>query len=182
MIYRNCCKRGTGSGPLEKPAKWKRAYAASMAGTVPSNYNAIPSMTRPVSSPQWYGAATDIEDRRHAEEALKRRALDLQLIIDSISVPLAVTTPAGEVESLNQPTLDYFGMTLDTLKDWKAIDVVHPDDLERTVAAQMLAHRTATAYDVESRHRRADGVYRWYNVLGMPLRDPQGIFCAGFIC
>ena len=38
----------------------------------------------------------------------------------------------------------------------------------------MGAHQSGSSYNVESRHRRADGVYRWYNVLGMPLRDPQG--------
>jgi len=42
------------------------------------------------------------------------------------------------------------------------------------VAAQMAAHQKGTAYNVESRHRRADGVYRWFNVLGLPLRDAQG--------
>src|SRR6185503_11676162 len=53
-------------------------------------------------------------------------------------------------------------------------DVVHPDDLQRTVSAQREAHKTGSAYNVESRHRRADGTYRWFNVLGLPLRDAQG--------
>lgn len=123
---------------------------------------------------KWYGICTDIEDLRRAEDTLRRRELDFQLIVDSIPVPVAVTTPTGEVEGLNQPTLDYFGKTLEELKGWKASDVVHPDDLERTVTAQLEAHLKGSTYNVESRHRRADGVYRWYNVLGMPLRDPQG--------
>ena len=123
---------------------------------------------------KWCGVATDIEDLRRAEETLRRRELDFQLIVDSIPVPVAVTTPSGEVERLNQPTLDYFGKTFEELKGWKTSDVVHPDDLERTIAAQLDAHQNGSAYDVESRHRRADGVYRWHNVLGMPLRDPQG--------
>ncbi|TPL11482.1 PAS domain S-box protein [Mesorhizobium sp. B2-4-14] len=123
---------------------------------------------------KWCGVATDVEDARRAEEKLRRRRLDLQTIIDSIPIPVAVTTPSGEVEGLNQLTLDYFGRTLDELKGWKSSDVVHPDDLERTVAAQLEAHRTSTPYNVESRHRRADNVYRWYNVLGLPLRDSQG--------
>jgi C4-dicarboxylate-specific signal transduction histidine kinase len=42
------------------------------------------------------------------------------------------------------------------------------------VAEQLAAHQADHAYNVESRHRRADGVYRWYNVLGLPLRDQQG--------
>ena len=85
-----------------------------------------------------------------------------------------MTTPTGEVEGLNQLTLDYFGKTFEELKGWKASEVVHPDDLERTIAAQLEAHQKGHSYNVESRHRRADGVYRWYNVLGLPLRDPQG--------
>ena len=27
---------------------------------------------------------------------------------------------------------------------------------------------------MQSRHRRFDGTFRWFNVLGLPLRDPQG--------
>lgn len=107
-------------------------------------------------------------DERDALEVYFRR------IVDSIPVPVAVTTPTGEVESLNQPTLDYFGQTLEKLKGWKSSDVVHPDDLERTISAQLEAHVTGCSYNVESRHRGADGVYRWFNVLGLPLRDEQG--------
>lgn len=127
---------------------------------------------RPIE--QWCGVATDIDDLRRAESKLRQSQIDFQSVVDSIPVPVAVTTPSGEVEALNRPTLDYFGMTLDTLKDWKSSDVVHPDDLERTIQTQLAAHRAGTSYNVESRHLRADGIYRWYNVLGMPLRDANG--------
>ena len=120
------------------------------------------------------GIGTDVDDLRRARQELHRRELDFQLVVDSIPLPVAVTTPSGEVEGLNRPTLDYFGKTLEELKDWKASDVVHPDDLKRTIAVQIDAHQKGSSYNVESRHRRADGVYRWYNVLGMPLRDPHG--------
>ena len=123
---------------------------------------------------KWFGINTDIDDRRRAEEALRRRELSFRLIVDSIPAPVAVTTPTGEVEALNQPTLDYFGKTFEELKSWKSSDVVHPDDLQRTIAAQMEAHQNGRAYNVESRHRRADGIYRWFNVLGLPLRDGEG--------
>jgi PAS domain S-box-containing protein len=109
-----------------------------------------------------------------AEEALQAREFSFQLIVDSIPVPVAVTTPTGEVEALNQPTLEYFGKTFEELKGWKASDIVHPDDLQDTIATQQRAHETGTAYNVESRHLRADGVYRWFNVRGFPLRDTEG--------
>jgi PAS domain S-box-containing protein len=112
--------------------------------------------------------------RGQAEEALRLRGLDFQSIVDSIPVPVAVTTPSGEVEGLNRLTLEYFGKTLEELKNWTASDVVHPDDLQRTVDAQLDAHQRGDAYNVESRHRRADGSYRWFTVRGLPLRDAHG--------
>jgi PAS domain S-box-containing protein len=115
-----------------------------------------------------------VERLAHAEEALRARELSFQLIVDSTPVPVAVTTPTGEVEAVNQPTLEYFGKTFEELKGWKASDLVHPDDLQHTIATQQRAHETGTAYNVESRHRRADGIYRWFNVRGFPLRDNEG--------
>ena len=115
-----------------------------------------------------------IAGRAPANEARRRRDLEFQLIVDSIPVPVAITTPAGEVETVNQSTLDYFGRTLEELKGWIASDVVHPADLRRTVATQRAAHEAGRPYNVESRHRRADGMYRWFNVLGLPLRDSEG--------
>ncbi len=115
-----------------------------------------------------------LERLAQAEEALRARELSFQLIVDSTPVPVAVTTPGGEVEAVNQPTLEYFGKTFEELRGWKASDVVHPDDLQHTIATQLKAHETGTAYNVESRHRRADGAYRWFNVRGFPLRDNEG--------
>ena len=115
-----------------------------------------------------------VERLARTEEALRAREMSFQLIVDSTPVPVAVTTPTGEVEAVNQPTLDYFGKTLEELRGWQASDVVHPNDLQNTIATQQRAHETGTAYNVESRHRRADGIYRWFNVRGFPLRDNEG--------
>ena len=115
---------------------------------------------------------------KRAEEALRAREFNFQLVVDSIPTPVAVTSPSGEVEGVNQPALRYFGKTLEELKGWKASDVIHPDDLQHTIDALMKAHETGQAFNVESRHRRADGIYRWFNVLGLPLRDTEGeILC-----
>jgi len=126
--------------------------------------------------------AQDLDQRVHtrtrelfeANQELRRRELDLQLVIDSIPVQVAVTTPEGEVEGVNRPTMEYFGKTFEELKEWKVSDLVHPNDLERTIRAQLAAHTAGQSYNVQSRHRRFDGSYRWFNVLGLPLRDPRG--------
>jgi len=117
----------------------------------------------------------DLAERlTRSEEALRARELDFQLIIDSIPAQVAVITPIGEVVTLNQPCLDYFGKTLDELKGWASSDPVHPDDLPHVVQVLTHALQTGETYEVESRHRRFDGVYRWFHVRGFPLRDTDG--------
>src|ERR1700681_549941 len=96
----------------------------------------------------------ELAEHKRAEEAAREGETNFDLIVNSIPVPVAVTSPSGEVEALNQPTLEYFGRTFEELQGWKSSDVVHPDDLQRTVAAQLEAHETGRAYNVESRHRR----------------------------
>jgi len=116
----------------------------------------------------------EVEERGRAEEALRMRQLQLRLMVDSIPAPIAIMTAAGEVDAVNRPVLDYFGTTLEKLKGWAAGDWVHPDDLPLAIQAWTRAMETGHPYEIESRHRRADGVYRWFHVRGFPLRDTDG--------
>jgi len=85
----------------------------------------------------------DLAERlEQAEAALRERKLDLQLIVDSIPAQVAVITPTGEVETLNQPCLEYFGKTLDELKGWASSDPVHPEDLPHV--SEVLKHALET--------------------------------------
>ncbi|MCM3874470.1 MAG: PAS domain-containing protein [Pyrinomonadaceae bacterium] len=114
----------------------------------------------------------DLAERlKQAEAALRERKLDLQLMVDSIPAQVAVITPTGEVETLNQPCLDYFGKTLEQLKGWDSSDPVHSEDLPHVIEVLTHALETGETYEVESRHRRFDGVYRWFHVRGFPLKD-----------
>ncbi|PYR92349.1 MAG: Fis family transcriptional regulator [Acidobacteria bacterium] len=97
-----------------------------------------------------------------------------RLIVETIPGLIAVMTPAGEVEHVNGQVLEYFGRTLDELKRWGTSDAVHPDDLPRVIAAWTHAFATGLPYEFEHRMRRADGVYRWFQLRGLPLRDDEG--------
>src|SRR5262245_23656896 len=97
-----------------------------------------------------------------------------RLIVDTIPGFVAVMTVEGEVEYVNRQILDYFGRTLEELKQWSTTDAVHPEDLPRVVAAWQSSIEAGTPYDFEHRLRRADGAYRWFQSRGLPLRDPEG--------
>jgi PAS domain S-box-containing protein len=116
----------------------------------------------------------EIARRERAEQALQAREFSLRLIVDSIPAPVAVMTSAGQVQSVNRPTLQYFGKTLEDLKRWGTGDAVHPDDLQHAIEVWMEAIKTGHAYEVKERLRRFDGVYRWFEVRGFPLKDPDG--------
>src|SRR5207253_8553169 len=66
------------------------------------------------------------------------------------------------------------GKTLDELKGWASSDPVHPEDLPHVIEVLSHALETGETYEVESRHRRFDSVYRWFHVRGFPLKDTDG--------
>ena len=116
----------------------------------------------------------EIAERKRAKDALQVRELNLRLLIDSIPAPVAVMTPSGEVESVNKPNLEYFGKTFEDLRKWGTSDAVHRDDLPQAVETWRHAIQTSQPYDIKQRLRRFDGVYRWFEVRGFPLRGPDG--------
>ena len=113
----------------------------------------------------------EIAERHRAEEALLENELNSRLILHSIPGLVCTMSPAGEVDRFNPQILEYFGKTPEELKGWATSDAVHPDDLPRVVAAFTHSITTGTPYDIEHRCRRADGVYRWFQVRALPVRD-----------
>jgi len=123
---------------------------------------------------RWYAAATDIEERKQAEEVLRESEKSIRLIVDSIAGLVAMTTPEGEVEFVNQRVLEYFGKTLEDLKGWTTSDAIHPEDLPLVVAAWRRSIETGGPYEGDHRLRRADGEYRWFHIRCLPLLDTEG--------
>src|SRR5205814_1318254 len=72
-----------------------------------------------------------------------------RLIVETIPGLIAVMTPAGSVEHVNRQVLEYFGRTLDELKQWGTSDAVHPDDLPRVIAAWTHAFATGPPYEFD---------------------------------
>lgn len=130
---------------------------------------------------RWFGVFIDIEDRKQREEVLRASELSWRQIVDNIPGLVATTSGSGEVEFLNRQTLQYFGKTQDELKDWALTDAVHPDDLPHVVKARVKSIEEGSVYDVEHRCRRADGVYRWFQVRGFPVRNAAGTVAAWYL-
>ena len=123
---------------------------------------------------RWCVLLTDIDERKRAEDALRESERESRLIVDSIPGLIAAFTPGGELEFVNRQILEYFGKTLEELKRWGTGDATHPEDLPRVVELFTHAIASGDPFEFEVRARRFDGVYRWFQSRGFPLRDTNG--------
>ena len=113
----------------------------------------------------------EVAERRRAEEALAASEHNLRLIVDSIPGLVSLLTPAGDVELVNPQLVEYCGRTLEELRQWGTSDTVHAEDLPRVAQIFAQSITSGNPYDFETRLRRFDGVYRWFQVRGRPVRD-----------
>jgi len=126
------------------------------------------------------GTHIDVTEQNLAKEAL-RRAFDeikksedrLRLVIDTIPTLVWRAGPDGVPDFLNQPALDYTGLSLDRAETgWPR--AFHPDDKEGTLVKWSAIRASGMPGGFEARLRRFDGEYRWFLFQAEPLRDEAG--------
>ncbi|WP_407156622.1 AAA family ATPase [Bradyrhizobium sp. STM 3557] len=117
----------------------------------------------------------DLTKRKRAEEALRASEAKFRAAMDGIAGLVAIMTPSGELESVNSPLTEYFGRTVEELKNWSTSDAVHPEDLPRVLESYATSLAAGTPFHHELRLRRFDGEYRWFENRGAPIRDESGL-------
>jgi PAS domain S-box-containing protein len=120
------------------------------------------------------GIAIDVSERLRAEEALRHSVQIYQAIGESIDYGVWVCDPDGRCVYASDSFLKLVGRTQEQCSDRGWADVLHPDDVEATLAAWEECVRSGRQWDREHRVRGADG--RWYPVLarGVPVRNERG--------
>jgi len=98
------------------------------------------------------------------------------------AVPSIVWTaaPDGTLTYVNEKWLEYTGLRTEEEGRRRPELVIHPDDYERCMAEWKRSLREGTAYEVEVRHRRHDGVYRWFVTRAVPWKNPVGTVISWF--
>ena len=116
----------------------------------------------------------DITERKRAEEALRASEREFRSLAESMPQIVWATTAEGLNIYFNQQWVDYTGLTLEDSYGEGWIIPFHPDDRQRAWDAWQHATRHRDTYSLECRLRRADGVYQWWLIRGVPLLGANG--------
>ena len=97
-------------------------------------------------------------------------------LLENIPAMIWMTDAEQSCVYVNRATLAFTGKSLAEMLGGSWRETIHPDDLV-PLDANLAHHRQDhTPLCAEIRHRRHDGEYRWMQVRGQPLFDPDGTF------
>ncbi len=116
----------------------------------------------------------DVTERKQIDKALRTSAEEFRSLAEAMPQIVWITRPDGWNVYFNQQWMDYTGLTLEESLGHGWNTPFHPEDQQRAWDAWQRATTTASIYSIESRLRRADGVYRWWLVRGVPVKDASG--------
>jgi PAS domain S-box-containing protein len=116
----------------------------------------------------------DVSDGARVEEALRASEQALRLLAEMIPQIAWSADASGSVTFLNRRWTQYTGVPLEGGGDGAWLAVLHPDDRDRVEVSWRRALEEAEEYREEGRMRGADGEYRWFLIMGQPLRDAAG--------
>ena len=95
--------------------------------------------------------------------------------VESMPALAFVADPKGNRTFMNRGWLDYIGLSPEeaSASGWER--TIHPDDLNRITDRWRASQTTGEPLDYEARLRRgSDGVYRWFLIRAVPVRDKRG--------
>jgi PAS domain S-box-containing protein len=141
------------------------------------NWHAILSRGKPLRDhagniSSWVGINLDITRRKEIERELFESEERFRTLAEALPQIVWSADLAGNMDYVNYRWIDYTGEVLNSKFNWKR--VLHPDDLELTIAAWQQVLQNHESFQVEHRLRRYDGIYRWFLSRAVPFFDEQG--------
>lgn len=106
--------------------------------------------------------------------ALPGSEAQLRAFIDGVPAMAWCALADGSPEFLNQQCHTYTGLSLEEVQRSGWESAVYPEDFEPMWAWWRKLLERGEPGELEARFRRFDGVYRWFLIRVVPVRDEQG--------
>ncbi len=116
----------------------------------------------------------DISERKQAQLELRESEQSYRFLSESIPQIVWSCNPQGECEYISQRWVEYTGKTIAEAKNFGWLNVLHPEDVESVTHIWHKSLTSGELYEAEMRYRRCDGIYRWFLVRALPMKDEQG--------
>ena len=163
--------RGIGEGQMfEAEIRLRRrdgAYRWHLVRSVP-----VPDEAGDVA--RRFGAATDIDDRKLAEEALRESERQYRAIYDQAGVGIAEVDLTGRFLRANDRYCDMVGYPQEELLGLRFRDITHPDDPPANLEKFARIAEGPSSYTIEKRYVRKDGRVVWARTAVSLIRDGAG--------
>lgn len=122
------------------------------------------------------GSMHDITDSVVARHQLEESEARFRSIADTLPSIVRLMNPDGSIEWVNDFVLNFTGVEETAIYENGWAPLVHPDDLAKAEADAKTSLQSQSGYNNETRLRRVDGEYRWFQCQAVPRFDAVGKF------
>lgn len=119
-------------------------------------------------------------DQKEAAIRIAESELRFRTLADTAPVLVWMSDTEKLITYLNKTVLEFTGRTIEQIQGYGWADIIHPDDLGKSMHAYIEAFDARRKYSVEYRLLHHTGEYRWLLDIGVPRYLPNGEF-AGYM-
>ena len=121
------------------------------------------------------GFCVDITNRKKAEKELKQSEEKFRGLFRHANIGIAIGSPNGTVEEVNQQYLDITGYTESEFIGINYATITHPDDLEiEAHLIEEIIENKRDSYRIEKRWKGKDGEFIWLDSAITSIRNDKG--------
>jgi PAS domain S-box-containing protein len=153
---------------------WRRVVASGQPGEIEGRlrrsdgaygwflFRATPSLDNNGRVVKWYGTNTDIEERKRAEDALRKSEERWRSVFANSAIGVALTDLNGRFLATNHVFQEMVGYTEEELRAVSFLDLTHEDYRQANWALiTELVEGKRRQFQIEKKYRRKDGSLIW---------------------